>query len=50
MNLKSIFTAILAISTSLTFAQQQAVLANRQQATIKEKKQKHLLRWAIGVV
>ncbi|QDW25337.1 TlpA family protein disulfide reductase [Pedobacter sp. KBS0701] len=40
MNLKSIFTAILAISTSLTFAQQQAVLANRQQATIKEKKAK----------
>lgn len=40
MNIKSLFTAILAISTSLTFAQDQAVLANNQQAKAKEKKTK----------
>ncbi|WP_343521623.1 TlpA disulfide reductase family protein [Pedobacter sp.] len=39
MNLKSIFTAILAVSSFITFAQQQAVLANNQQAA-KEKKAK----------
>jgi peroxiredoxin len=37
MNLKSIFTAALAISTTLTYAQQPA-LANNQQAKAKEKK------------
>ncbi|MFD2581630.1 peroxiredoxin family protein [Pedobacter vanadiisoli] len=40
MNLKSVFTALLAISTSLTFAQQQVVLANSQQARTKPKNTK----------
>ncbi|MBB6238328.1 peroxiredoxin [Pedobacter sp. AK013] len=40
MNLKFIFPALLAITTSLTFAQQQSVLVNNQQSTAKEKKSK----------
>lgn len=40
MNLKSVFTALLATSTSLTFAQQQVVLANSQQARTKPKNTK----------
>jgi len=40
MNIKPLLTAVLAISTSLTFAQDQAVLAYNQQAKAKEKKSK----------
>ncbi|MBO9675734.1 MAG: TlpA family protein disulfide reductase [Sphingobacteriaceae bacterium] len=40
MNLKSVFTVLLTISASLTFAQQQTVLANNQQAGSKQKNTK----------
>jgi peroxiredoxin len=40
MNIKTLLTAAMAISTSITFAQDQAVLANNQQAKAKEKKTK----------
>jgi len=40
MNIKSIFTTVLAISGSLTFGQQQTVLVNRSEAKTKEKKAK----------